>query len=113
MGSTITGKTWNKRRDISGNPKSEIDFRELRPEVREEFGFNLNVILPATHDTGSAVAAVPEEENTIYISSGTWSLIGVENQLPITKPNAYSSNFTNEGGVEGTYRFLKTLWGYG
>ncbi|MBS4207836.1 rhamnulokinase [Bacillus sp. FJAT-50079] len=91
------------------SPKSILG--QLRPELQEEFGFDLEVILPATHDTGSAVAAVPEEEDTIYISSGTWSLIGVENQFPITKQNSYVSNFTNEGGVEGTYRFLKNIMG--
>ncbi len=70
------------------------------------------VIAPATHDTGSAVAAVPATgENWAYISSGTWSLMGVETQSPITSYEALDCNFTNEGGVEGRNRFLKNIMG--
>jgi rhamnulokinase len=71
----------------------------------------MKVILPATHDTGSAVVSVPETEETIYISSGTWSLMGVENHFPICVPNALEANFTNEGGVDHQYRFLKNIMG--
>src|SRR5690606_40101830 len=67
--------------------------------------------LPATHDTGSAVLAVPEFEDTIYISSGTWSLIGVETDQPITDKNAFKYNFTNEGGMDYRFRFLKNIMG--
>ena len=71
----------------------------------------MNVVLPATHDTGSAVISVPELEDTIYLSSGTWSLIGVENRFPICVPKALQYNFTNEGGIDYRYRFLKNIMG--
>lgn len=83
----------------------------LRKELADELGFDLQVFLPATHDTGSAVAAVPEIKDTIYISSGTWSLIGVENQFPICITKALDYNFTNEGGLDYRYRFLKNVMG--
>ncbi|MEH7545853.1 rhamnulokinase [Neobacillus vireti] len=83
----------------------------LREELVSELGFDLQVILPATHDTGSAVIAVPEENETIYISSGTWSLIGVENYFPICVTKALDYNFTNEGGIDYQYRFLKNIMG--
>jgi rhamnulokinase len=83
----------------------------LTEELVSEFGFDMKVILPATHDTGSAVISVPETEETIYISSGTWSLMGVENHFPICVPKAEESNFTNEGGVDYQYRFLKNIMG--
>jgi rhamnulokinase len=83
----------------------------LREELVSEFGFDMKVILPATHDTGSAVVSVPEQEDTIYISSGTWSLIGVENSEPICTPEAMNYNFTNEGGFDYRFRFLKNIMG--
>ena len=83
----------------------------LKDELVSEFDFDLQVILPATHDTGSAVIAVPEENETIYISSGTWSLIGVENYFPICVTKALDYNFTNEGGIDYQYRFLKNIMG--
>ncbi|MGG3609160.1 rhamnulokinase [Priestia megaterium] len=83
----------------------------LTEDLIEEFGFDMKVILPATHDTGSAVISVPELEETIYISSGTWSLIGVENYFPICITKALDYNFTNEGGIDYRYRFLKNIMG--
>jgi len=83
----------------------------LKSELVEEFGFDMKVILPATHDTGSAVISVPELNDTIYISSGTWSLIGVENRFPICVTKALDYNFTNEGGIDYRYRFLKNIMG--
>lgn len=83
----------------------------LRESLVEEFGFDMKVILPATHDTGSAVVSVPELEDTIYISSGTWSLIGVEHAEPICGQNALDCNFTNEGGIDYRFRFLKNIMG--
>lgn len=83
----------------------------LTKELVSEFGFDMKVILPATHDTGSAVISVPELEDTIYISSGTWSLIGVENHFPICITKALDYNFTNEGGMDYQYRFLKNIMG--
>jgi len=83
----------------------------LTEELVSEFGFDMKVILPATHDTGSAVIAVPELNDTIYISSGTWSLIGVENHFPICITKALDYNFTNEGGIDYRFRFLKNIMG--
>ena len=88
----------------------------LRPEVGDFTGLGrLNVVAPATHDTGAAIAAVPTRNtgtpNWAYISSGTWSLMGVEVQEAILTPAALSYNVTNEGGVDGTYRLLKNIMG--
>jgi rhamnulokinase len=83
----------------------------LSEDLVSELGFDMKVILPATHDTGSAVISVPEEEETIYISSGTWSLIGTENYFPICITKALDYNFTNEGGMDYQYRFLKNIMG--
>jgi rhamnulokinase len=83
----------------------------LKEELVSELGFDLQVILPATHDTGSAVISVPEEDETIYISSGTWSLMGTENYFPICVTKALDYNFTNEGGIDYQYRFLKNIMG--
>ena len=70
------------------------------------------VVAPATHDTGAAVAAVPAEgADFAYISSGTWSLMGAELQTPDLSDGALRYNFTNEGGVGGTFRFLKNIMG--
>lgn len=70
------------------------------------------VIVPATHDTGSAVAGVPmQSQHSAYISSGTWSLMGARSPQPIVTPQALQFNFTNEGGVHGTYRVLKNIAG--
>ena len=71
------------------------------------------VIAPGTHDTASAVAAVPfnKREQAAYISSGTWSLVGVELGHPLISPEAMEANLTNEGGVGGTYRLLKNVMG--
>jgi rhamnulokinase len=70
------------------------------------------VVAVAGHDTGAAVAAVPaESENFAYLSSGTWSLMGIEVKAPIINEESYNMNFTNEGGVDGTTRFLKNITG--
>jgi rhamnulokinase len=70
------------------------------------------VVAPGTHDTASAVVAVPAAEgNWAYISSGTWSLMGIEADKPNSTQKAYDYNFTNEGGVFGTIRFLKNIMG--
>ncbi|MDN4526649.1 rhamnulokinase [Fictibacillus fluitans] len=83
----------------------------LRKELAAEFGMDIKVILPATHDTGSAVISAPVQEDAIYISSGTWSLIGVENPFPICVTKALDYNFTNEGGMDHQFRFLKNIMG--
>jgi rhamnulokinase len=69
------------------------------------------VIAPASHDTGSAVAAVSAREDTAFISSGTWSLVGIEVDAPVITSEAQQLNFTNEGGVCGTTRLLKNVMG--
>lgn len=84
---------------------------ELTPEVQAQVGFNATVLLCPSHDTASAVAAIPLEEDSAYISSGTWSLIGTENVDPVTSSGAMMANFTNEGGVEYRFRFLKNIMG--
>ncbi|WP_413375350.1 rhamnulokinase [Alkalihalobacillus sp. 1P02AB] len=83
----------------------------LTKEIQQELGVELDVIIPATHDTASAIAALPEWETSIYISSGTWSLIGIENPFPICVTKAMEDNFTNEGGVQYRFRFLKNIMG--
>ena len=84
----------------------------LLPEIQAEVGFDCTVILPATHDTGSAFLAVPaRDDNAVYLSSGTWSLLGVENERPITTEASRRQNFTNEGGAWYRYRYLKNIMG--
>ena len=85
---------------------------KLRPEIAEEVGFDLTVVLPATHDTQSAVAAVPSTEGPIlYISSGTWSLMGTELAEANCSEASYEANLTNEGGVEQRICYLKNIMG--
>ncbi|HZK81829.1 MAG TPA: rhamnulokinase family protein [Humisphaera sp.] len=87
----------------------------LREDVAAECGAGrIPVIAPATHDTASAVAAVPVDSTAndwCYISSGTWSLMGVELPQPVINDKALKYNYTNEGGVGGTVRFLKNIAG--
>jgi len=86
---------------------------KIRESIGEQTGLKeLTVIAPATHDTGSAIAAVPAEgAEWTYISSGTWSLMGVEVGKPVITDKAREYNFTNEGGVDGTFRLLKNIMG--
>jgi len=85
----------------------------LRPEIARRAGFDCEVVLPATHDTGSAVMAVPAQkgEDCIFLSSGTWSLMGVERGGPDCSEQSRACNFTNEGGYRYRYRFLKNIMG--
>jgi len=72
----------------------------------------VKVVLPAMYDTGSAYLAVPaRDDRAVYLSSGTWSLLGVEMEKPITTKAACEANFTNEGGAWGRYRYLKNIMG--
>ncbi|MFW5961656.1 MAG: rhamnulokinase [bacterium] len=86
---------------------------KLKDSVAEKTAFNdLEVIVPATHDTASAVAAVPAvDSNFAYLSSGTWSLMGIEIEEAIISKQAMEYNFTNEGGVNDSFRFLKNIMG--
>ena len=85
----------------------------LTAEVQRLTGLDaVPVVAVASHDTGSAVAAVPaEDENYAYLSSGTWSLMGIESAEPIISERRFELNFTNEGGIEGTIRVLKNICG--
>ena len=114
-------RDWDRRRmEQLGFPtKIFLPIREpgsvigtLKNEIREEVGFDCQVVLPATHDTGSAVVAVPSNDNNVlYISSGTWSLMGTELSRADCSKKAMEHNFTNEGGYNKTYRFLKNIMG--
>ena len=85
------------------------DFTE---EVQKEVGFNCTVVLPATHDTGSAVLAVPtNDDDAVYISSGTWSLMGIERKEADCSMESMKANFTNEGGYDHRFRYLKNIMG--
>jgi len=84
---------------------------ELKPEIVKEVGYSCQVVLPATHDTASAVAACPAEGNALYISSGTWSLMGTELDQPLCSEEARQIGFTNEGGASGKIRLLRNIMG--
>ena len=72
----------------------------------------MEVVLPATHDTGSAfISSVCNDSDSLYLSSGTWSLIGLENRFPLCVPQTMEYNFTNEGGIDYRFRFLKNIMG--
>lgn len=85
----------------------------LTEEIADQTGLGqVPVIAVAGHDTGSAVAAVPaENEQFAYLSSGTWSLMGIESKDPIINEQMFNLNYTNEGGVDGTTRVLKNITG--
>jgi rhamnulokinase len=88
------------------------DLGLLKSSVAEEVRLHgVRVVAPATHDTASAVVGAPLEDGFAYISSGTWSLVGVERDSPIINSEAGRRNFTNEGGAFGTVRFLKNVMG--
>ena len=82
----------------------------LLPEIAEKVGGNCKVVLCATHDTGSAVEGIPMTEDAPYISSGTWSLLGVKTPKPITTEDSEKANYSNEGGV-GYNRYQKNIMG--
>ncbi len=88
-------------------------YGNLKAEICEELGVeSVPVIAVCTHDTGSAVAAVPGEmDNCCYISCGTWSLMGVELDKPVVSEESFKENFTNEGGYNKSIRFLKNIMG--
>jgi len=81
-------------------------------DIKKLVGFDCKVIMPPSHDTASAFLAVPaKSDKSVYISSGTWSLMGVELTEPITSETSHIANFTNEGGYEYRYRYLKNIAG--
>lgn len=84
----------------------------LRREIRQKVGFDCEVVLCASHDTASAVMAMPVTQGDgLYISSGTWSLMGMENEKAICTEESRRSNFTNEGGYAYRYRYLRNIMG--
>lgn len=100
----------NKKLPRIISPGTDLGF--LKTEIANALNLqNVRVIAPATHDTGSAVAGLPLEKDWAYISSGTWSLVGVELAKPLINNEVAEFNFTNEGGVYGTIRFLKNVMG--
>jgi rhamnulokinase len=113
--------TWDRemlaRLSLPANLLPEIvpagtDLGLLKPELARELCLDgVRAVAPATHDTGSAVAGTPLEEGWAYISSGTWSLVGVERPAPLINRDVARHNFTNEGGAHGTIRFLKNVTG--
>ena len=84
---------------------------ELLPEVAAEVGFQTKVVVVATNDTASAVMGTPLEENSLYLSSGTWSLMGAEQQAPTISEESFTYNMSNEGGYGGTYRLQRNMMG--
>lgn len=85
----------------------------LRPELQKETGLGeVPVVAVGGHDTASAVAAIPAEgKDWAFLSSGTWSLMGIENDRPVVTPDSFRHNMTNEGGIENTIRLLKNITG--
>jgi len=116
-----TEKQWDRELiELLGYPKDIFmplsapgtEVGVLLPQIAEQVGFSCKVVLCATHDTGSAVMAMPVlEGNGLYISSGTWSLMGVENDNAFCDAESCKANFTNEGGYEYRFRYLKNIMG--
>ena len=90
-------------------PKTEIG--SFNEKTKMAVGFDCKVICAPSHDTASAVCACPVDDKSVYISSGTWSLIGTENTAPVLSDEALNANFTNEGGINYRFRFLKNIMG--
>jgi rhamnulokinase len=127
----LTGNKVCEYTDASTSGMMDQGTRQFNKELLEELGIRTDVLLPivqpgtkvgdyegipviavAGHDTASAIAAVPAtDENFAYLSSGTWSLMGIEVPSPIINEESARLNFTNEGGIEGTTRFLKNITG--
>ncbi|MDE5667639.1 MAG: rhamnulokinase [Clostridia bacterium] len=84
---------------------------EFTEDIRKEVGYNATVILPATHDTASAVLAAPIEEESPYISSGTWSLLGIEQTKAHTDEFSKKANYSNEGSIGYGFRYQKNIMG--
>lgn len=84
------------------------DFTE---DIQRKLGYNATVILPATHDTASAVLAAPLDEESPYISSGTWSLLGIEQKTAHTDEGSRKANYSNEGSVDCKFRYQKNIMG--
>lgn len=95
--------------DALNTPSSLVG--DLSADIQKAVGFNCAVLFAPSHDTASAVCACPMQDDDLYISSGTWSLIGTEITQPILSDNARKLNFSNEGGIDYRFRFLKNYMG--
>lgn len=84
---------------------------EFTEDIQRKLGYNATVILPATHDTASAVLAAPLDEESPYISSGTWSLLGIEQKTAHTDEGSRKANYSNEGSVDCKFRYQKNIMG--
>ncbi len=84
---------------------------EIKKEIAAEIGYTATVMLPATHDTASAVLAAPLDSESPYISSGTWSLLGIEQAYAHTDECSLKANYSNEGSVNGGFRYQKNIMG--
>lgn len=84
---------------------------ELSEEIQKEVGYSATVILPATHDTASAVLAAPIDNESPYISSGTWSLLGIEQGKAHTDEGSQKANYSNEGSINFNFRYQKNIMG--
>ena len=113
--------TWDEKiLDLIGFPKEAFgslhqpcrEVGALKAEIAEKVGFSCRVILAASHDTASAVLAVPTvKDNIVYISSGTWSIFGTELDRAVTSDAGFNAKFTNEGGCGGRIRYLRNING--
>lgn len=83
----------------------------FKDEISDKVGFSATVLLAPSHDTASAVAACPIDDGSVYISSGTWSLMGTENLEPMLSDESRMANFSNEGGIDYRFRYLKNIMG--
>lgn len=117
----VKNKDWDYELiDLLGFPKhifSKItvpgtSLGKLKDSITKEVGADIEVLLVPTHDTASAFVAIPSKgDDSVFISSGTWSLLGIESKDPIVTPEGMEANFTNEGGYEYRYRYLKNYMG--
>ena len=114
-------KTWDRELiDLLGLPQKIFGdlippgnmIGTLRPEIAQQIGYSCQVVLPPSHDTASAYLAVPAaDDNSVYLSSGTWSLMGIESTAPIITEFGRKSDLTNEGGYDYRFRYLKNIMG--
>ncbi len=96
---------------FGGLSQAGTEVGELKKEIQTAIGYNATVVLPATHDTASAVLAAPIDEESPYISSGTWSLLGIEQSRAHTDEDSRKANYSNEGSINGAFRYQKNIMG--
>ncbi len=84
---------------------------KIKNQLLHEIERRIKVVLPASHDTASAVAGTPLDKNSAFMSTGTWCIVGIENELPLIKDELLTNNFANEGCLNGNYRVLKNING--